>query len=435
MNVRRISFLFYWVIQLGMIQCGLDDQVLVRYIQNETEKEITRKTFRDIIFWYDLEESMMNIVAQKKLIKQIALTEILAYEAQKAKTDISKLYSKYKDIYQRRALSRLLAAKWRKQEEEKPEKLYQTESIVLRANPGEPADDKKAFKIIQEIRNKLVHKKLSLAEVVSEVKTEVQNEGYTAKYFDSAYLPLNSMEETYRDEVLKLKQASYEESISQPFEASYGWQLVCLKDIVYAKKDEFPDYFSSKELKQSNLKAANRIDKLYWTRTLQFRNLEWRKKLYSKVLLEKDKPPRLPANWKNTSVLFQNKKIKISKDEFLRFKEMMSQNHKQTSSFSDKPDAETLFQSFLELIIVSRQATEEKLDQTDDFLRLKEWEKANILSREYINQHWFNSNVSKKNTGIQRNKNYENSWKQKEKMLLQKYKFQIMDVNFKENLI
>ena len=379
---------------------------------------------REIISWYGLADNMKNIVSQKILVKQIAVTQIISKKAKTMGFHKLDAIVRHADLMNKKSLARILLTRWREEEEKKPEKLYQTESIIL-------------TNTVNEHSKKIPNKKSPLLEFIKKVSKKIVNgeldfksspdyanrHNKTIKYFNLEYLPMNAMEDTYQKIVFQLHEQK--QKFSAPIKNPYGWQLIHLNDVVFVEKDNFDEYFEQKD--------SSNLGRLYWNRTLKFRNIDWKKQLLKKYGINYKNPPLLPTHWQKKKILFRNKNFMILAKDFDLFRTMQlrltSTNH---HSFSNKDQPRQLFEHFLELVIFSNEAKKNQLDQTDEFKRLKIWEKNNLLVKAYVKKHWSTGKPPRDKKEIEKLKKDRT---EKEKVLLKEHNFQIMDSNFQSNFI
>ena len=418
-----LQYLLLYLSIFFFLDCGLNGQVLASYSDNK----VKRKQMREIIKWYNLEDSMKDVKSQKILIKQIVITEILSKKAKELDFDKSETIRAYEQIIKQKTLARILLSRWKENEEKKPETLYQTESIVLTNGQNNKSqllikgEEQKQQALMRKIREKIINKKLNFGDVPN----YANKYNKIIKYFNLEYLPANAMEKSYYTIVKKL--ITTKEYISQPISTPYGWQLIRLNDTVTVTKNKFDEYFD-----HENLNKMSHTGRLYWNRTLNFRNINWKKYLFEKYDIKLEKLPKLPDHWRTQATLFKNKKLKIQTVDFDLFCKLnlggISSTHDQFWSNKREKEADKLLKTFFELIIFSNEAMNQKLNQNNEFKRLKDWEEKNLLVREYLQKIWL---VQRNSKDEKRNSKRE----EKEKMILKEYNFKIMDANFRNNLI
>ena len=201
---------------------------------------------REIISWYGLADNMKNIVSQKILVKQIAVTHIVSKKAKTMGFHKLDTIVRHADLMNKKALARILLTRWREEEEKKPEKLYQTESIILTNTVNEhskkiPNKKSPLLEFIKKVSKKIINGELDFKS--SPEYASRHNE--IIKYFNLKYLPMNAMEDTYQKIVFQLHEQK--QKLSEPIKNSYGWQLIHLNDVVFVEKENFDEYFEQKD--------------------------------------------------------------------------------------------------------------------------------------------------------------------------------------------
>ena len=431
--------------------CRGDSQVLATY-QNE---EVTRGMLRDIVRWYRWEQGVRNILWQKFTVKQIALTNILFQKAKEAELHKSLKVKEFETFNRSKILYRLYVDSWRNKQEEIPEDIYETESIIIHEMPslGQKGNKEDTLlKYTAELRKQIVSKEKDMSELA---KTITQANG-RARYIAPRYQPLAIMGDAYKTEIMKMTGADPDPGsmVSSPIKLGSAWQIVRLKKVSSTLKNELFDYLK----KPQNEKQSSALLRSYWERILLHRTRNWKEKIFQKYSLNINQLPELSKNWQNNEFVFQNDKIALSKKDFLIFTNIMREllQNAPNPDISDRD--EQLFKDFLETNIFIQEAKIQGLHNSKELAKIFDWERRRFLSKKYIERNWFND-IKIDNKKLQRHyleqkkkdqqklvsketlkKHLLASKKRKiieqnENAILQKYGFTLLDDAFEQNFL
>ena len=397
--------LFFILLFFG---CRGDSQTLATY----QDKKVTRGMLRDIAHWYQQEQGAKNILWQKFTVKQIALINILSKKAEKAALHKTLEVKKFEIFNHSKILYQLYLDNWREEQERIPEALYETESIMIHKVPPSRQRSHQRETLLKyavELKEQITGGRKNMSELVKIITKEKGR----AEYIVPEYRPMALMEDVYKAEIMQMLEDGSKNSlmISKPIRAGPGWQIIQLKKVSFALKDDLFDYLR----RPRDEKQLSILLNSYWERILSDRTKNWKKTVFQKYGLDADRPPELPKDWQNHEFVFQNSKISLSKKDFLIFVDTIRKLLKDTPDHSIPDKDQYFFKDFLETNIFIQEARKQGLHNSKELRKIFDWERKGFLSKEYMETNWF-GNIRVNNAKLQRF--YQEQKKESQKNLL-----------------